>query len=103
VQAGVDVQTVYTSYSCDIGLSSFFFVCLCCVRINVVQLNVSEVICVGLARLEIPSKQVFVLLSCDFLLIDISVLKIYRSNLTVDRNLFAKRKHTSFFICHFVY
>ena len=34
-----------------------FIFCLCCVRINIVHLNNSKVICVGLARLEIPSNR----------------------------------------------
>jgi ribosomal protein L37E len=42
-----------------------FIFCLCCDRINIVHLNVSKVICVGLARLEITSKQVLVLLFCN--------------------------------------
>ena len=99
-QAGVDLQTTYTSYNCDIGVSIF---CLCCVRINIVHLNVSKVIYVGLARLEIPCKKVLVLLFCDFLLIDISKLKISRPNVTADRNLFGKKKNIYIYIYIYIY
>jgi hypothetical protein len=62
------------------------------------SLDVSKVIYVGMARLEMRSKQACLLLFCDWLLIDIFNLKVPCSNVTADRNLFCKKK--SFFVCH---
>ena len=50
--------------------------------------------------MEIPSKQILVLLFCDFLLIDIFKLKISRSNVTADRHLFAKKAFKHFYMPH---
>jgi len=52
-------------YQLQLWYRHVFIFCLCCDRINIVHLNVSKVICVGLARLEITRKQVLVLLFCN--------------------------------------
>jgi len=45
-------------YQLQLRYRPVFIFCLCCVRMNIVHLTVSKVIYVGLARLEIRSKQV---------------------------------------------